>query len=313
LAPTKLLSWALRVRSCRAPLTGFLLILVFCAGAGFGQRSELTDVAANLAAAINDASFANATAPTVRVEDFHELHGTPSQLGPELADEFTEALLTSHRNFTVRERGREASAGAGANPPADPFKNPKQTTGCERPQQDATFMVEGEMDDLPDRIVLRVKATRKDDGKVVFDHRISLPLNSMMSALASKPRNVSKPAEDAITWIRPGYVSSNAVEDEIAKVDPEARGFMPPSCAYCPRADYPDAAMGTKIQGVVKMKMLVSKDGDPLKLIVLQGLPCGLTQAALETVARWRLKPAKAPDDTPIAVWQELEVTFQLY
>lgn len=313
MAPAQRVSRVLRIRSFRAPLAVFSLVFVFRVAGLSGQQPELSKVAANLAAAIDESSFGNVATPTVRVDDFHELHGALSQLGPELADDFTKALLSAPRHFTVRERGIDSRSEAKTNAPTDPFKNPKQTAGCESPQRDATFVIEGEMDDLPDRVVIRVKATRKTDGNLMFDQRVVLPLNSMMSALVSKPRDVSKPAEDATSWVRPGYVSSAADEDKTASADPKAPGFTPPSCAYCPRASYPDAATGAKIQGVVTMRMLVSKDGDPLKLIVLQGLPCGLTQAALETVAEWKLKPAKGPDGAPVEVWQELEVTFQLY
>ena len=249
MAPAQRVSRALRIRSFRAPLAVFSLVFVFHQAGLSGQQPELSKVAASLAGVINEASFANATAPTVRVDDFRELHGAPSQLGPELADDFAKALLAAPRHFTVRERGIDSPSEVRANAPTDPFKNPKQAAGCESPQPDATFVVEGELDDLPDRLVLRVKATRISDSSVVFDQRVVLPLNSMMSALVSKTREVSKPAEDATSWVRPGYVSSAADEDKTASADPKAPGFTPPSCAYCPRASYPDAGTGSKDPG----------------------------------------------------------------
>jgi hypothetical protein len=57
----------------------------------------------------------------------------------------------------------------------------------------------------------------------------------------------------------------------------------------------------------------VRKEGDPLKIVVLKGLSCGLSQSAMAAVAGWKLKPATTADGTPMAVWQQIEVTFQLY
>ncbi|HUJ48971.1 MAG TPA: energy transducer TonB [Bryobacteraceae bacterium] len=38
-----------------------------------------------------------------------------------------------------------------------------------------------------------------------------------------------------------------------------------------------------------------------------------MNQAALQSVAKWKLVPAKAPDGKPVEVWQEVELNFQLY
>jgi outer membrane biosynthesis protein TonB len=117
----------------------------------------------------------------------------------------------------------------------------------------------------------------------------------------------------ASTWVRPGYVPNADEEAKAARVDPKVKGFAGPSCDYCPRADYSDDATKAKVQGLVELKVLFGKEGEALKITVLDGLPCGLNQKAVETVANWQLHPAKAPDGTPVAVWENVEVTFQLY
>jgi len=95
--------------------------------------------------------------------------------------------------------------------------------------------------------------------------------------------------------------------------DSKAEHFTSPSCVDCPRTDYTDGALKAQIQGEITMRMLVSKHGDPLKIVVLQGLLCGLNRKALETVRTWRLNPAKTSDGSPIEVWRKLEITLQLY
>jgi hypothetical protein len=71
--------------------------------------------------------------------------------------------------------------------------------------------------------------------------------------------------------------------------------------------------MKAKIQGVISMKALFSREGDPLEVVVVEGLPCGLNQAALDAVSRWKVHPAMTPDGKPVEMWQDLEITFQLY
>lgn len=61
------------------------------------------------------------------------------------------------------------------------------------------------------------------------------------------------------------------------------------------------------------MKVLLSKQGDPLELAVIEGLPCGLNRAAIEAASQWKLRPATTPDGEPVEIWRELELTFQLY
>lgn len=59
--------------------------------------------------------------------------------------------------------------------------------------------------------------------------------------------------------------------------------------------------------------MVISADGFPAKITVVQGLPCGLTQSAVESVKRWRFQPARDSDGKPVQVLEEIEVTFHLY
>jgi TonB family protein len=307
--------WAPGVGALRSLFVACLCIFTVLAEHTFGQQSKFDKLAANLADAIKEASLGNATAPTVRVADFRELHGAPSQLGDELANEFAEALFATPRNFVVRSRGermlKEAAATSSAEPPAK--GSSEDVCKDARPSDEATLVVDGELDDLPDRIVLRLKATRTSDGGTIFDQRVMLPLNSKMKVLISKPRPAPNLLEDAVKWVRPGYVSSKGEESRIPAISQEKSDYIGPSCIYCARAGYPDEAERAKIQGVVTLRVLVSKDGDPMEIEVVNGLPCGLNQAAIDAVEEWRLKPATTADGTPIAVWQEIGVTFQLY
>jgi periplasmic protein TonB len=90
-------------------------------------------------------------------------------------------------------------------------------------------------------------------------------------------------------------------------------GYGVPSCLYCPRADYSDAAMKVKVQGMVELLAIVTADGRVTDVHVAKGLGFGLDEKAMEAVRMWRLTPARGPDGKPAAVREIIEVEFQLF
>jgi hypothetical protein len=54
-----------------------------------------------------------------------------------------------------------------------------------------------------------------------------------------------------------------------------------PKCIYCPRAEFSDAAMAHKQQGVVVLIVLVGEDGIAKEMDLVRGQPYGLTQKAI--------------------------------
>lgn len=90
-------------------------------------------------------------------------------------------------------------------------------------------------------------------------------------------------------------------------------GYGVPSCLYCPRADYSDAAMKVKVQGMVELVAVVTADGKVTDVHVAKGLGFGLDEKAMEAVRTWRLTPARGPDGRPAAVREIIEVQFQLF
>src|SRR5262249_30856974 len=141
--------------------------------------------------------------------------------------------------------------------------------------------------------------------------RVSIPMTSAMQASISK--HPAPPVRPPDIWVRPDYDVTPEEDAMAERVDQKAEGFHGPSCIYCPRAEYSDGAMITKVQGTLTLKALFSREGYPLKLIVIEGLPCGLNRAALDAVSRWKVHPATNPDGKPVEIWQELEITFQQY
>jgi TonB family protein len=279
-----------------------LIVLAFTPLNLHSQQDDFANLVFGVSEALLDATKTADTKPSVRVENFRDSHGAVNEFGIDLANQFSDLLEQSSKTpvrkfFAVLGRLPDASAY---------YAQP-----CDKDHPWPKFVVKGDMDLVEDRLVVWVQLAPIGSETNIFERRITYPLTPAMEASLEKhPAATIRPAD---VWVRPGYVPSEEEESNAAQVDQKAAGFVPIRCAYCPRADYSDAAMATKIQGTVTVKMLVSADGNPLRLQVTDGMPCGLNKTTLESLASWKLKPAKAPDGSPVEVWQEVVVTFQLY
>jgi TonB family protein len=264
------------------------------------QADGLGNLVFSITEAIVEATKADKVKPRVRVEDFHGVDGDANELGVELANQISDLLRQSSATsaihfFYVLDRIAETSS---ADQPCDE----------KHPWPD--LLVKGSIDELSGRLTLRVTATRTSSTRSIFDRSVSLPMDAAMEA--SMAKKLTSAGESA-AWLRPGYDPDKDPKSTVFKGEPKSEDVTPPSCIDCPPAGYPDGASMAKIQGVITLRVLVSKDGDPLKIVLIDGLPCGLNRSAMEAVAKWKLHPAKASDGTPIEVWQVVEITHQLY
>jgi TonB family protein len=93
-----------------------------------------------------------------------------------------------------------------------------------------------------------------------------------------------------------------------------SKGYTLPKCSYCPTPEYSEPARALKIQGAVRLNVVVGADGRVHNIVVTRGLGYGLDQKALETVRnKWTFVPASGPDGKPAAVRMLIEVNFHLY
>jgi TonB family protein len=274
------------------------------------QAPDFDVVTSRLDDAILSVSRGLIVKPSVVVTDFAETHGSANAMGAELAHQFSRSMAKNARDFTVADSNGEfdvSSASRGSSPSGG-----DSAVNCGAGQPKPTFVVNGYMDELEDRVVIRIEATRTEDSKAIFDERVTVALTPELQALESKPPVAAeKPSgESGPTWVRPGF----HIPDNGANVASADRGgnYTPPRCLECARAQYPDSAMAAKIQGVISLRILIDATGQPAEIVVLKGLPCGLNERAIETVATWRLEPAKGPDGKPLAVWQNAQLSFTL-
>jgi TonB family protein len=86
-----------------------------------------------------------------------------------------------------------------------------------------------------------------------------------------------------------------------------------PACEYCPQSEYTDEAVKAKLQGTVYLAVAIDASGAAKQIYVVEGLPFGLTQKAVDSVRSWRFKPALDPDGKPVEVAQIVEIQFRLF
>jgi periplasmic protein TonB len=77
---------------------------------------------------------------------------------------------------------------------------------------------------------------------------------------------------------------------------------------FQPAPEYPPLAKSARVQGTVRLEVVVAKDGSVEKLHVLSGHPL-LVEAAEAAVERWRYQPTLL-NGSPIEVVTEVDVDF---
>ncbi len=87
--------------------------------------------------------------------------------------------------------------------------------------------------------------------------------------------------------------------------------ITPPHATYSPNPTYDDASREAKVEGTVRLSIVVWPDGSVKKLKVVKSLSEGLDKRAIETVAQWKFVPATR-DGKPVAIAIEVECTFKL-
>ena len=73
---------------------------------------------------------------------------------------------------------------------------------------------------------------------------------------------------------------------------------------------YPPEALAKGIQGLVRIRIEIGKDGVPGKLEVLSG-PSELVNTALDAVKQWRYKPFKLNGE-PVAVEMTCDINYDI-
>jgi TonB family protein len=85
-----------------------------------------------------------------------------------------------------------------------------------------------------------------------------------------------------------------------------------PEAIYAPDPDYTDAARQVNLDGSVKLRVLVGKDGLVHDVVALNRLGKGLDEKAVAAVRKWQFTPAMT-DGQPVELWIEIDVDFRRF
>ena len=75
------------------------------------------------------------------------------------------------------------------------------------------------------------------------------------------------------------------------------------------RPIYPLSARNARVGGVVLVRVLVSKEGEPLRVEVARGVQPDLDEAAVAAVRQWRFEPGQK-GGSPVQAWMTVAVPF---
>ncbi len=79
---------------------------------------------------------------------------------------------------------------------------------------------------------------------------------------------------------------------------------------FAPGPQYSPLARAARIQGVVIVELLVTKEGDAKNIKALRGLPMCLTEEVVRTVRAWKFKPARL-DGEPVDQLYNVTINYR--
>lgn len=74
---------------------------------------------------------------------------------------------------------------------------------------------------------------------------------------------------------------------------------------------YTEEARAAKLEGTIRMQMVIGTDGLASDIHIVKGLGMGLDEAAVSAVKQWKFEPGTL-EDKPVAVYATMEVNFGL-
>jgi len=125
---------------------------------------------------------------------------------------------------------------------------------------------------------------------------------------SGKPQSSGSAAEKLPA---PATVTVNGVEEPVY-IGIGQNGIAPPRCIKQKSPKYSGKARKDKVQGVVLLILVVTREGGVTDIRVKDGLGHGLDEEAVKAVRTWKFTPA-TKDGKPIAVQIAVEVDFHLY
>jgi TonB family protein len=159
----------------------------------------------------------------------------------------------------------------------------------------ATGIAQGDLQEDPDHQLLLT--LRLEGAGPVRSAGGLITLTGEMQALLREPL--------------PTFMRTSPIPAEPGVLVAGQDGVGAPECLYCPPPLYDDDARAAKYEGTIELSVVVTSDGRSDSIFVLKGAPFSLNKQAIETVQKWKFKPAKK-NGKPTAVRVPIEITFRV-
>ena len=88
-------------------------------------------------------------------------------------------------------------------------------------------------------------------------------------------------------------------------------GITPPRKISGKPPTYPPMAKRLHQEGTVSIRMVVTEEGNPIELEVVESAGSILDEAVLKAVQAWKFEPAKK-DGAPVRVYYTIRQTFRI-
>lgn len=301
-----------------ASVIRWLAVVIFCAGVPCVRAQQkwpdMESLASDVAEAIRKSPEASTETVKARVFDFREKYNSPTSLAHEFARQFADTLQKKAQGFVVMNPDEFRNAMSETDLPTGVFAS-SAGMRCYATELGATMLVEGEMRVAPDGVVWDMTVWSATVRKFIFRESGIFPMTDFMEGLfkipapASRPPDLSRPEERL--WVSTEHPPVS--DSQVVKFDGDRPGFRPPTCLLCPNPHISDAAVLANLDGSVLLRAQILTDGSVAKVSVVRGLPCGLTDEALNAVKTWTFKPATGPDGKPVVADTPIEVIFRFY
>jgi len=210
-----------------------------------------------------------------------------TQLGRNLADQFSEALAKFGGKFAVVDRAQFLQALSAAKPPI--VTSSDLDSGPAKKVIHAESEILGHLETDGKYISLAIEVRRMKNGKTVgkFGGKF--------------PQSTETESQSATVLRKIDYPDGGAI------------GYTEPACVRCPDPQYTDAAFKAHVEGSVELSAVIETDGRASHIVVGKKLGAGLDERTVETVQSWKFKPALGPDGKPAAVRMLFSVEFELH
>lgn len=163
-------------------------------------------------------------------------------------------------------------------------------------------------------------------GSKDFLHRAMVPLEEVLVADSDEPWKETfellakqlevTPTGAVADWaLRISNDPETYVSEPFPAPDTEALyvggDIRPPVKVFAPGSRYTEIARKARIQGVVIIQAVIDRHGSVSALKMLKGLPMGLSEEAMRTMATWLFEPATLHGQ-PVTVYYNLTLNFRL-